>query len=62
MRDATAMELAIKDIFGNGLAATTFTCESAVSLATPAGFRFEVYQVIFSNTGDAALQAGIGGS
>lgn len=56
------MELATKSVFGGGLSATAFTCESAVSLVAPDGFRLEVYQVIFSNTSDSALQAGIGGS
>ena len=47
---------------GGGLSATSFTCESAVSLTVPDGHRLEIYQVIFSNTGDTIISGGIGGS
>jgi len=46
---------------GGSLSATSFTCESAVSLVAPAGFELEVYQIIFSNTSAALIQAGYGG-
>lgn len=61
MREPTAMELALRDSFGGGISATSFTCDSLASLVVPDGFRLEVYQVIFSNTSDSVIQAGIGG-
>jgi len=62
MREPTAVELAVHDVFGGGITATSFTCDSNASLVPPAGFRMEIYQVIFSNTGLFQIQAGIGGT
>lgn len=61
MREPTALELAVHDLFGGGITATSFTCDSNASLVPPDGFRLEIYQVIFSNTGANDLQAGVGG-
>ena len=62
MREPTALELAVYDLFGGGITATSFTCDSNVTLVPPDGFRMEIYQVIFSNTSDSAIEAGIGGA
>lgn len=61
MRDPTVIEQGFREGFGGALGATSFTCESAVSLTVPAGFRLEVYQIIFSNTGDVTVSGGYGG-
>lgn len=58
--DLTATDF--KASLGGSISATSFTCESAVSLVAPSGFHLEVYQIIFANTSASLVQAGYGGS
>lgn len=62
MYDPTGLRQAFLEAFEHPVSATSFTCDTLCSLAVPAGYRLEVYQIYLNNTSDSAIEGAYGGS